>query len=442
MPSTSASPGSAAAPARCCARPTAGAPGRTSPARQRGLLFRDVEAASAQRASVLSIGEGDASRIYTTFDGGRTLEHRVRQRRPARVLRLHGVLRRRPPRAGDERPGRRQVPVRRHRRLGPQLARAADDGMPDAVAGEFGFAASGTCLVTSGGRDAWFASGGGASRVFHSRDGGMYLDRRRHADPRRAAGGVFSLAFRNPREGVIVGGDFTAPDNGVDASGLTRDGGATWQPRRRPRRLPLRRRLGRRSRTDADRGRPDRLGLQLRRRPHLDALRQGAYDAVDCVPSPAGRAARRARSPCSTAQRSRPASGPRRARPARASGRRPRRRSPRASGPRRPLGLEPEIDEHDGVVHMRGELLGATAGRDVLGAVQRRASLGGREAQEVLRDERDRAARALLPRRVGGGLHARSGARRASRRDGTRNGRPGSARAPPREPARQALSRT
>jgi hypothetical protein len=35
---------------------------------------------------------------------------------------------------------------------------------------------------------------------------------------------VFSLAFRNPRQGVAVGGDFEAEDNGVDASGLTRDG--------------------------------------------------------------------------------------------------------------------------------------------------------------------------------------------------------------------------
>ena len=42
-----------------------------SPPDSEGLLFRDVEAQSAYRASVLSIGEGDASRIYTTFDGGR-----------------------------------------------------------------------------------------------------------------------------------------------------------------------------------------------------------------------------------------------------------------------------------------------------------------------------------------------------------------------------------
>ena len=58
------------------------------------------------------------------------------------------------------------------------------DGMPPAVAGEFAFAASGTCLVTSGGRDAWFASGGGASRVFHSRDGGSHVEGHRRADPR------------------------------------------------------------------------------------------------------------------------------------------------------------------------------------------------------------------------------------------------------------------
>jgi hypothetical protein len=101
--------------------------------------------------------------------------------------------------------------------------------MPPAVTDEFAFAASGTCLVTSG-RDAWFASGGGAARVFHSRDGGLTWTVTAAPIPAAAAGGVFSLAFRNPREGAMVGGDFTAPANGVRASGFTRDGGATWQP--------------------------------------------------------------------------------------------------------------------------------------------------------------------------------------------------------------------
>jgi len=42
-----------------------------SPSDSAGLLFRDVEAESAQRASVLSIGNGEDSRIYRTTDGGR-----------------------------------------------------------------------------------------------------------------------------------------------------------------------------------------------------------------------------------------------------------------------------------------------------------------------------------------------------------------------------------
>jgi photosystem II stability/assembly factor-like uncharacterized protein len=100
--------------------------------------------------------------------------------------------------------------------------------MPPAVTGEFAFAASGTCLVTSG-RDAWFASGGGAARVFHSRDGGATWTVTAAPIPAAEAGGVFSLAFRNPRDGVMVGGDFTAPTNGVRASGFTHDGGASWQ---------------------------------------------------------------------------------------------------------------------------------------------------------------------------------------------------------------------
>src|SRR5881409_2658346 len=42
-----------------------------SPPDSTGLLFRDVEAQDAYRASVLAIGEAEASRIYTTADGGR-----------------------------------------------------------------------------------------------------------------------------------------------------------------------------------------------------------------------------------------------------------------------------------------------------------------------------------------------------------------------------------
>jgi photosystem II stability/assembly factor-like uncharacterized protein len=199
-----------------------------SPPGSAGLLFRDVEAESALRASVLSIGEGDASRIYTTSDGGRTWRTAFVNDDPNAFYDCMDFF------AGGKRGLALSDPVDGKFRIA-----ATDDwgrswhvlpnaGMPPAVAGEFAFAASGTCLVTSGGRDAWFATGGGAARTLHSRDGGLTWTAAAAPIPASEAGGVFSLAFRNPREGVMVGGDFTAPANGVHASGFTRDGGASW----------------------------------------------------------------------------------------------------------------------------------------------------------------------------------------------------------------------
>jgi photosystem II stability/assembly factor-like uncharacterized protein len=198
-----------------------------SPPGSEGLLFRDVEAESAWRASVLAIGEGEASRIYTTFDGGRTWSPAFVNDDPAAFYDCMDFY------PGGTRGLALSDPVGGRFRIA-----ATDDfgrswhvlpntGMPDAVAGEFAFAASGTCLVTRG-RDAWFATGGGAARVFHSRDGGLTWTAVAAPIPAAEAGGVFSLAFRTPREGAMVGGDFTAPANGVRASGLSRDGGASW----------------------------------------------------------------------------------------------------------------------------------------------------------------------------------------------------------------------
>lgn len=199
-----------------------------SPPGADGLLFRDVEATDATHAQVLAIGEADASRIYRTTDGGATWQRTFTNDDPAAFYDClafwpggkYGVA------MSDPVDGKFRIIETRDSGASWQLVDPA--GMPAAVDGEFGFAASGTCLVTAGGRDVWLASGGGASRIFHSRDRGHTWTVADSTIPAAPAGGVFSLAFRNPRQGIAVGGDFTAPDDGADASAFSGDGGRSW----------------------------------------------------------------------------------------------------------------------------------------------------------------------------------------------------------------------
>ncbi len=94
-----------------------------SPPGTDGLSFRDVEARSAKRAVILAIGPGRCVPDLPHDRRRRHLGHGLRQRRPRRVLRLHGVLPRRPARTGGERPGRREVPDPLHPRLRPLVDR-------------------------------------------------------------------------------------------------------------------------------------------------------------------------------------------------------------------------------------------------------------------------------------------------------------------------------
>ncbi len=198
-----------------------------SPVDGAGLMFRDVEAASLDRASVLAIGPGEASRILRTDDGGATWVTTFVNQEPDAFYNCMDFF------PGDRRGLAVSDPVDGKFRIlstedgGETWSVLPTQGMPDAVEGEYNFAASGTCLTTAGGRDAWIASGGAASRIFHTGDGGATWEVSEAPIPATPAGGVFSLSFKNPRLGVAVGGDFMAPDNGADASGLTRDG-SSW----------------------------------------------------------------------------------------------------------------------------------------------------------------------------------------------------------------------
>jgi photosystem II stability/assembly factor-like uncharacterized protein len=200
-----------------------GPPGTTD------LQFRDIEAFDKNRAVILSIGPGDSSRIYVTSNGGQTWDLTFVNPDPNAFYdcmtffdKKRGLALSDPPPEG-----------------GKFRILATDDGgrtwhlvdpagMPPALPGEAGFAASGQC-ITSKGHTAWFGTGGGAqARVFRSDDRGRTWTVA--ATPVRSSptAGIFSLAFRDERHGLAVGGDFLAPAASPANFAATSDSGRSW----------------------------------------------------------------------------------------------------------------------------------------------------------------------------------------------------------------------
>ncbi|QKW40217.1 oxidoreductase [Actinomadura sp. NAK00032] len=205
-----------------------------APAGAAGLEFRDVEAFDARRAVVLAIGEGDASRVYRTSDGGRTWTLGFQNDDPKAFYDCvtffdarHGLA------VSDPVDGRFRIISTRDG--GRSWRVLPSEGMPPALEGEAGFAASGQCLVSHGGRDVWLATGGASrSRVFHSRDRGLTWTVTDTPLPAGPAAGVFAVAFRDSRHGIAVGGDYRPGEPSPKAAATTSDGGRTWRVAARP----------------------------------------------------------------------------------------------------------------------------------------------------------------------------------------------------------------
>ena len=196
------------------------------------LDFRDIEAFDEKTAYILSIGNGAASRIYKTTDGGKTWWLSFQNTNEQAFFdaiafwdKDHGLAMSDP--VGISGKGR-------------FLILTTDDGgkswrsiekmnMPEALAGEGGFAASGTCLITQGKNGAYFVTGGKTARVFRSADRGRsWAVSEAPLRNDGAAAGAFSIAFKDDKVGMIVGGDYQKPDDREAIGAQTQDGGKTW----------------------------------------------------------------------------------------------------------------------------------------------------------------------------------------------------------------------
>ncbi|KAJ1325830.1 YCF48-related protein [Microdochium nivale] len=190
------------------------------------LQFRDVQAWSADKAVILSIGEGSDSRIYATADGGSTWAQTfVSQEEKAFYNCLdfdteqHGFA------VSDPVDGKFRLVETFNG--GDSWAIVDSSGMPPALELEAGFSASGTCLETAAGR--WYAAAGGVDpgRIFASPDGYKW-DVADSTIIGGEASGVFTVQFRDAEHGIALGGNFSAPTGNVDNAAWSSDGGLSW----------------------------------------------------------------------------------------------------------------------------------------------------------------------------------------------------------------------
>jgi len=192
------------------------------------LDFRDIHCFPNHTILVMSVGNGSNSRIYKSTDDGRTWRLSFQNQHQDGFLNSiafwdtsHGIA------VGD--------PVNGH----VYILLTSDGGdhweevdlkqVPDALTGECGFAASGTCVTVLGTSYAWIGMGGPKARIYKTPDRGKSWHV--YETPilcGKNSTGIFSVYFENEKDGVVVGGDYTEENSSERTIALTKDGGMNW----------------------------------------------------------------------------------------------------------------------------------------------------------------------------------------------------------------------
>jgi photosystem II stability/assembly factor-like uncharacterized protein len=195
------------------------------------LQFRDVQGVSDKIAYLMSIGDNTTDfRIYKTVDGGATWTIEFTNQTTGAFYDCFAFWT----------PNRGIAHSDSVNGVFPDI-RTTDGtnwldisaNMPPALSGEASFAASGTCAATQGRRNAWLATGGSTiARILATRDGGDTWNAYDTPLVSSPSAGAISVAFRDPRHGIVGGGDLASNDSADMAT--SNDGGQTWQLTNKP----------------------------------------------------------------------------------------------------------------------------------------------------------------------------------------------------------------
>jgi photosystem II stability/assembly factor-like uncharacterized protein len=190
------------------------------------LDFRGVQTFDGKAVYVMSSGEGEASRIYKSADGGTSWEMQYSDKRKGFFLDALVC-------SDEKRCFALSDPVD-----GKFLLLATTDGahwkelpreqMPVALPQEGAFAASNSSLLLYGKTELYFATGGSKARVFHSTDAGQsWTVRETPILSGKPSQGIFSIV-RAGDTVVVVGGDYEKPSAREKTAAYSNDEGESW----------------------------------------------------------------------------------------------------------------------------------------------------------------------------------------------------------------------
>jgi len=192
------------------------------------LDFRDLELLNDHSILLMSIGTDTSSQIFKSVDNGENWKVVYVNKEPDAFFdgfdfwdENSGIL---ISDAIDE-----KLYVLKTMDGGEHWSRVGAETLPDLENGEYGFAASGTGIVTMDGQKVWIATGGSSARVFYSSNQGMDWS---VVNTPMVSGspskGSFSITFKDENNGVAVGGDYQIDSAAFSNVILTQDGGKSW----------------------------------------------------------------------------------------------------------------------------------------------------------------------------------------------------------------------